>query len=495
MRLGANIPSLLTQNSMSHALSRLTRSSQRLSSGLRINSAGDDPAGLAIANKIRLQVRGLERASQNASNGISMVQTAEGALNEVHNMLQRIRELSIAAATDTVEPDDRRKMQDEIDQLIMEINDIPRKTEFNRMRLLNGEADRILSSVQLNGANAGINDIEILRIGNGIPYGEIEFTVIEAESTATTATFTLAAITPPLFTPDLVPIPNPIPGQPPIMIPNTAELTLNGRSMIIQATDDQDAIEERLRSLAVQAGFDIDINSATGDVTLTARELGSRDVIFGSSNPALLESLGLTTTVGSVTTSNVTVTLGFDREMEVTAPPELVNADFTFEGDRVTVTMGNGQQIFFRIGENVVNGDTFSLVTRRGPLTMQVGPNKNTGLHMTIPRVNARTIGIDRANVATREGATGAILFSDNAIAVVSQIRSRLGAYQNRLEHTVASVDVAHTNAAHSLSRIVDTDMAHEMTEYSKYNVIYQAGIAILAQSNARPQSLLQLLQ
>jgi flagellin len=271
------------------------------------------------------------------------------------------------------------------------------------------------------------------------------------------------------------------------MIPNTTELTLNGVTMIFRSDDDPATVAERLELLADITGFDFDLTA--GVVTLTARDPGAHVGVHFGGNNELMDSLGL----GTVT--DLAVVQGLDREMEVTAPPELVGSSFTFEGDHVTLNTLNGQQIFFRLGNSVANGDVFSIFTRRGPLTMQVGTGKNMGLHITIPRVNARTIGIDRADVTSVADATSAIRFSDTAIAVVSSIRSRLGAYQNRLEHTVANLDNAHTNASQSLSRIVDTDMAHEMTEYSKNNVIYQAGIAILAQSNARPQSLLQLLQ
>ena len=294
MRIANNIPALNTALTLKSTDRLVVDAMQKISTGSKINSAKNDPAGLAIANKLGVQVTGLNRASQNSMDGISLIQTTDGSLNEVSNMIQRMRELAVQAASDVLDPSDKNKVQMEVNQLIEEINANSFRTEFNRIKVLSGEASFIVP-------------------------------MIAAES---------------------------------------------------------------------------------------------------------------------------------------------------------------NQEI--------------------GPMYLQIGPNYNQHIPVNIPRLDSETLGLVEysgdlmkiiPDLGSQTGASNAITIFDNALYEVSHVRSILGAYQNRLEHTVMNLDSASVNTEIARSRIQDTDMAASMTEYAQNNVRYQAGIAILSQANLRPQQILSLLQ
>ncbi len=460
MRIGENIQALQAYNSMSQASRQINLASLRLSSGLKINSAADDAAGLAIANKLRLQVHGIEKASQNSSQGVSMIQTAEGAMTEIHNMLQRIRELAVKAANDTNEEPDRKKMQDEIDQLIEEINDIPQKTEYNKIKLLNGECDRIIRP----SAN-----VSVLRMSDTTPYGLLEFTVNTLGSPATV-----------VAGPSL-PLPNPaLEGK---------TLQINGRNIEVSGTDTAAIIYNRINTaLNAEPSLQVSVTPGSGTNvlgTLASMESGSSQSLTITGDPALLAHLGLSPVTTYGTDATVSINSGFDP----------LTATYTTQGNRITITDRNNVEVCLDINPNTTAGSRQGIFTQTGPLNLQVGANKNTNMYITIPKLNAETIEVSKANVNSRETASNTIGLVDKSIAIVSSVRSKLGAYQNRLEHTISNLDNAFIDSSQSLSRVEDTDMAMEMANYSKNNVVYQAGVAILAQANARPQSILQLLQ
>ncbi|MCR4624521.1 MAG: flagellin [Lachnospiraceae bacterium] len=272
MRINHNISALQTNAHMRRTDNALDKAMERLSSGYKINKASDDAAGMAISRKMKTQLAGLERASMNCSDGISVIQTAEGALNEVSSILQRCRELSVQAANDTYSDDDRAAVQQEIDQLMEEIQRISETTEFNTKTLLDGN----------------------------------------------------------------------------------------------------------------------------------------------------------------------------------------------LEGE--------------------------------GTMVLQVGANENQTMEVEIPRIDPETLGIKDAEVSDHDHADEAITLFDDAIIRVSEIRARLGAYQNRLEHTVENLDTANYNLTEAVSRIEDADMAEQMTVFTQQNVLQQAGTSMLAQANERPQTILSLL-
>jgi flagellin len=451
MRIGANIPSLRAYAGMSAAYKNLSKSSARLSSGRRINSAADDPAGLSVSDKIRLQVGGLAQASRNASDAVALTQTADGALNEVSAMLQRIRELSVAAANDTNEQSDRQKIQGEIDALISEINDTPLRAEYNGIKIINGECDRIIDE---SGA-------ESLRISDATPYGDVFFTV-DQRALPASAVFTGGLMADPL--PALT-------GK---------YFLVNGDAVNIAPGETKTSLIDKITALGgliVTEGAGFDVFGA-----ISTEAVGAGAILTIGGDAAVLAELGVYATETSGVNALISSVGGV-----------LKNPVAYADGDRLTIRATGGAEITADITAN--NGETATITTERGAITIQAGPDKDMGVYMSIPRVNAETTEIEKAATLDSRQATDAILRADKAIGIVSETRARVGAYQNRLEHTINNLDNAYVNAAYALSRVRDADIAAEMGEYAKDSVIYQAGISMMAQSNARAQAVLQLLQ
>ncbi|MCL2874225.1 MAG: flagellin [Defluviitaleaceae bacterium] len=479
MRINTNIPALNAYTALTRIQSRISVSSRRLSTGLRINTAADDAAGRAISNKLRLQIRGLESASQNSSNAVSAIQTAEGALNEIHAMLQRINELTVYAANGTNTPEDVQKIQLEINQLKEEINSTARTTDFNRISLLNGAADRIINSSTAN----------ILRISDNLANSTFNFDLIApATNSALASTTTFIGGT----------------------FPHDSALTINGIFISINAGETVDSAFAKLREAAEFAQLDITMSTDPNGVfeSLTSRISGSEyPIVVNSSDAALLDWLGFDTSAGVVTANGIMTIMDIGDDVEIaihttTFPvsnsqsPLSANATVTSSGNRVTIRDTAGRLIVADIRPDLLPGNDFELMTlREGALFVQIGANQGDEMQVRIPRINTSTIGIDRLNVGTPDLAQLALNQIQYAINVVSQARAHLGAYQNRIEFTISNVDNNKDNTVFALSRIVDTDMAFEMIEYSKNNVLLQAGLAVIAQANQRPQSILQLIQ
>ena len=368
MRINHNIAALNTYNKLSSNQSTTSKSLEKLSSGLRINRAGDDAAGLAISEKMRGQIRGLDQASRNASDGISLIQTAEGALNETHSILQRMRELAVQSANDTNTDNDRLEIQKEVDQLATEITRISSDTEFNNKKLLNG-------SFGIQNAGTG---------------------------TLTTAATGLA---------------------------NLSDINLSGAKA-----------------------------STTYTITETATEISLAD---GNGNSQQLTKTGFAAG-GTFNFDSLGVSIKTDENYAV--------GGTAFTG--LTVITGNADGAKFQIGANAT---------------------QNVGL--SINAMDAATLGVDSLNMASQSTADASITTIDTALNTVSSERAKLGAVQNRLEHTINNLGTTSENLTASESRIRDVDMAKEMMEFTKNNILSQAAQAMLAQANQQPQGVLQLLQ
>ncbi|MDR1066464.1 MAG: flagellin [Clostridiales bacterium] len=451
MKIGANIPSLTAYANMDAAYRRFSKSSQRLSSGIRLNSASDDPAALSVSDKMRLHVNGLRQASRNASDAVALTETADGALSQISDALQRIRELSVSAASDAKDSSDRQKIQYEIDSLVQEIDMTPLRAEYNGIKIINGECDRIIDKT----------GVEPLLVSDETPYGAFSFMIDKKASPAMIS-----------FTGGLTS--DPLPG-----LANKG-FFVNDKKINITAGETKQSLIAKIRALGEVvategAGFDILSEVSSEDV-------GSDSTISVYGDASVLTALGLHAETAQGEDAEISDILGV-----------LQNAAVVTTGNAVTITAANGAEILAEI--TGAAGDAAYARAERGPLVIQVGADKDTGMYMSIPRVNAKTARIDRANALNIENASTTILSADNAIAVVSEIRARIGSYQNRLERSVNNLDNAYVNAAYSMSRIKDTDMPAEMAEYAKNSVIYQAGIAMLSQSNARAQAELQLLR
>lgn len=373
MKVNYNVSALLANKALNQNDSKLTTASERLSTGYKINHAKDNPSGLAIAKRMNMQLRGLSNASQNASDGVSIVQTAEGALQEMQSMVQRINELAIQSTNGTNSEKEREMIQMEVDQLKEEIERIAKDTEFNGQKLLNGDCDL-----------KGFCDAD----GVKVTYYSDEVAV---------GKYTISKINP---------------------------------------------------------QYDADGNLLDGSVTL---------LMDGSDNAFPADSY------------------------------------ISYEGNKVTVTARNSFEVTFSLDTTITPSATDGSITLDltglGAMRMQIGANEGEVMQIRIPTVSLETLGLDKVDFSTAESSRKAITLATNAISKISTIRARLGAYQNRLEHTADSLDVTHENVTGAYSRMMDTDMAEEMTEYTNLQVLTQAGTSMLAQANERPQQVLQLLQ
>ena len=484
MRINHNIPALRALHQLNKTNTVLDKTMQKLSSGLRINCAADDAAGLAISQKMDTQVRGLHQANRNAMDGISLIQTAEGALNEVHAMLQRIRELAVQVSNGTYDSTDRRAVNDEVVQLQNEIQRISDHIEFNERKLLNGEIDR-----RAFPDNEGV--VKIISLSDTVSPGSYS---IEVTADATKATITGEEGT--------------ITGGS-IAESQVGTINLNGEEVRIEKGDTADVVFNKLRDLAETIGANLiaynDDGSGDADIDGGAQQynFGNMHLVFemkeygseykldlNASNSSLLSALGLSTTIET----------GSDAQAKITSSADGFSSTATVstKGNVITVTDINGFEMKFEAQQGVAalaDKSADVKVLDAGPLDLQIGANEGQFMEIRIQNLSPQALGIDKINLSTSDGAQKAITVVDNAINMISSVRSKLGAYQNRLEHTVANLSVAAENMTASLSRIQDADMAAEMSEYTQKNVISQAGIAMLAQANQRPQQILQLLQ
>lgn len=384
MRINYNVSAMLSNNALANNDSLLAQSLERLSSGLKINHAKDNPAGLAMAKRMNAQVEGLSVANQNASDGISIIETADGAMTEVSEMLQRINELAIKSANGIMSDSDRETVQDEVAQLKEEITRISEVTEFNGQKLLNGE-------FELKGYVYGNLDVKVSSYSKEVPAKEYVIDSITVEKEVV------------------------------------------------------DGVE-------------------TGKYIVSDKQLG--DGFYDPDNMTAEMNGNLLTLKGA-------------NDFEMTL--DLTGVDL--------------EQNLAGAGAEVILTNLTIDATGIGAMRLQVGANEGQVLAVEIPAISLRNMGIEDLDVSTKEGALDAIEAVDGAIKYVSSVRGKLGAYQNRLESTVNSLDVTSENMTAAYSRIMDVDMAEEMTNYTTYQVLTQAGTSMLAQANERPSQVLQLLQ
>jgi len=510
MRINHNISALKANNQLSKTNSALDSSLEKLSSGFRINSAADDSAGLAISEKMRTQISGLDQASRNASDGISVIQTAEGALIEVESMLQRMRELAVQSANGTYTTDDRVAIQSEIDQLSQEVTRISDTTEFNTMTLLDGNIDRKSYSSD--------NRVSLVSLSDTVAVGNYSVNISQdARQAVVVGNVTnYAGLSSGKITED-----------------QKGSINVNGESITVSEGDTIDEVFEKIRDacdnvdinvFAVDtttpslvnnldnAGYTSKLLADTDNLVFVSRDYGSNEKInIFSDNPKLCTLLGLTITGTSA--SGVDAKAAID--LTVTDSLFENTATVSVEGNKITVSDSNDFKMVFEVEPGTVGtiftdtpiggvalpptGGTIKpikvSVLDAGPMDLQIGANEGQTMSVRIPKVTPQTLGIDKINIGTSDGAQEAIGLLDTAIEQVSAIRSKLGAYQNRLEHSISNLDVTSENMTESLSRIADVDMAEEMANYTQKNVLAQAGTSMLAQANQRPQTILTLLQ
>ncbi|MDX8343217.1 flagellin [Rossellomorea sp. YZS02] len=450
MRINHNIAALNTYRQLNSASTNQSKSMEKLSSGLRINRAGDDAAGLAISEKMRGQIRGLDQAAKNAQDGVSMLQTAEGALNETHSILQRMRELGVQASNDTNTADDRSEIQKEVNQLTEEINRIGNNTEFNTKKLINGDASgagssgAVQESVKFDFTNivAGETGDTTLTIG-GTDY-TIDFTATANDDTGAADGFSGTTIT---------------------IAAGTTDPTDLGDRIKAQL----EAMRGADPSLSIA---DFDFTSDTGEgLTISATAGGAFDGQAGDGN--IKFKTGVSPTITSVsegsngTNGKLTFQIGANNDQQL------------------TIDINDMRAVALGIASTTGGGDADAAA---GDAAFASGASNQITKDVT----TGTEFALDMSSAAK---ATDAVTVIDNAIKSVSQERSKLGAYQNRLEHTINNLGTSSENLTAAESRVRDVDMAKEMMEQTKNSILSQAAQAMLAQSNQMPQGVLQLLR
>jgi flagellin len=517
MRINTNVAALNSYNQLKNTQNNLSKSLERLSSGKRINGAADDAAGLAISEKMKSQTTGLAQAQRNAQDGISMIQTAEGALKESHSILQRMRELSVQSANDTNTTADRAEIQKEVDQLASELTRIGETTEFNTQKLLDGTLDDTKFQI---GANEGqnmeiaINDMKADALGvagEGGASFEISATVTSADIAA--GELANLGLEDGDQTLDVVEVDNVT-----LADGNVANYGLKNSDgeVIATSSDGNDyqlldgAYEEGNLSQAsyedvtnVELAFADEVTS--GEVTLTGVD-DAAGTIGGATAEATVDAEGLETGSYSVAIeadqasfeaaeyfSDVTWT-GAGTATSAASGIESVLLDENGEATAVEFTtasgVGNGSGSYYSIEDINLEGD-ISTPTNIVPADAEAAFTANTAF------VDGDTLeirGEGGIDVSSQTAADNAISKLDEAIANVSAERSKLGSVQNRLDHTINNLNTAEENLTAAESRISDVDMAKEMMNMSKQQILSQAGTAMMAQANQLPQGVLQLL-
>lgn len=462
MRLNHNTMAYAAKNNLNTINNNLTKSMQRLSSGYKINKSSDDPAGKAISRTMQTQIRGLERAELNANDGISLIQTAEGALNEIHSILQRMRELAVQAANETYDVTDRNAMQAEIEQLKDELDRISETTDFNGRSLLNGELNKK--------GYTDNDDLKIAEIGGDISPGEYGITIK-----------TIGA-----------------PARKSISLPADGDVVTEAQAGTLVINDFEIKISAGMTGTQVGAAIrdaickiGIDYDSSTKE--LVTQEYGTQQHIeIKCNNDNLKNMLGVTDMIKYGRNAKVEFSTDAKTGEKIGFQD---TATIETQGNRVTVTDKNGFKMVYDIAEGAAAGDVNITVLSAGPMVFQIGDNEGQTLNVNIGKTTADSLNIEKINLYTNGYASEALECLDEAIDRISTIRSSLGAFQNRLEYTVTNLETANENLTSAVSRIMDTDMADEITEYTQQNVLSQSALQMLTKSNARPEGLLQLFQ
>lgn len=474
MKINTNMAALRANFNLNNVQAKLTASTSKLSSGYRITKAADDAAGMAISQKMKAQIRGLQRASKNGSDGVSFIQTTEGALQEVENMLQRCRELSVQAANDSYTTEDKKAIQMEIDSLMDEIDRLSEETEYNTMSVLNGTCCRQSSS-----NNVGVKLIEA---SDDVALTDYRFEVdaIATQTQATTGNFNAS--------------PSDV-----VTKEEAGNIVLNGEIISIKEGDTYEDVFAALRDYGEMMNIDVAPIDAAGDECelVNADKLQFTSKIYGASQSISLstENAKLAARLG-IETGQVQVTQGTDAKVTLDTTSGFSNtATVIVDGGRMEVSDRGGFRMVYDISKAQANSDATVTMLDAGYVSIQIGANEGQTIELSIPAVNTKTLAIENCNVCTVEGASSAISAFDDAISLVSSVRAKLGAYQNRLDSAITSLDSTSQNLTEACSRIEDVDMSEEMTNYTQYSVLVQAGTSMLAQANNQPQTILQLLQ
>lgn len=550
MRINFNVSSIVAKNALAKNDARFAESTLKLSSGYKINKASDNAAGLAIARKMNAQIRGIVRANENANDGISVVNTADGAMMEMHSILQRMNELAIQAANGTNSDDDRAKIQLEIDQLVMEIDRIADTTQFNAQTLLDGtfaykgytntENVRVMSST--DGVVSGTYVIGTITYAytekkvtsytdNGTKVGKIR----EEDS------FNISGgnednIREALVREDKLDDYKQLNNSTGLRaFPDDSLVTIEDEYIIIKSKGDFE-IKLSVNNSESDIGAAAKLATTTTTISKNYTNLVYKGIELDTDLPDLdanppgtksfklglirvdekspdvvkeesLEGIGIAlkeyfaekkesgVNIKNAELKDGFINITYDNSAGTGnvlklnfKDPLAAKNKYLFEKEEIKETT-------YTVGSSKKEDFVAINISGMGPMRVQVGANEGQFLDIEIPDLNTLYLGVDKFDVRTEASATEAINIAGKAINYLSGVRAKVGAYTNRLEQTVKNLETTEENMTASYSRIMDVDMAKEMTEYTTIQVLVQASTSMLAQANERPQQVLQLLQ
>ena len=465
--INTNIMSLNAQRNLGTSGASLATTIQRLSSGLRINSAKDDAAGLAISERFTTQIRGLDVASRNANDGISLAQTAEGAMTEIGNNLQRIRELAVQSANSTNSATDREALQAEVTQLVSEIDRVATQTEFNGTKLLDGSFGS--KSFQI-GANAG-QTIDIANIANARTSALGKYTGFSLQ--------------------------------------NQAVGTAGATSLSLGAGNSID-----LGTLAADAKAVASAINAKGQAGLTASANATNVASVATDASGVTAAGNATITINNVAISVATSDNGSSNRSNalsaINAQSSVTGVTAVDDGQGLKLVAADGRNITTAFGTGTATGATAAAFGMEAAATTAStfnisysGKALGTDNAVTMTGAGALSAGtvigdtgtaLSAVDISSKEGATTALNAVDAALQKINSSRADLGAVQNRFTSVVANLQTSSENLSASRSRIRDTDYAKETAELTRNQILQQAGTAMLAQANSSSQSVLSLL-
>ncbi|CAM5451142.1 flagellin N-terminal helical domain-containing protein [Rhodanobacter lindaniclasticus] len=481
MSVNTNISSLNAQKNLAASQSKLATAIERLSSGMRINSAKDDAAGLAISTRFTTQINGLNQAVSNANDGISLAQTTESALNEVTNNMQRIRTLAVQSANATNSDSDRDALDAEVQQRLAEITRISQQTTFNGRHVLDGTFGSAAFQI---GANVG----ETISVNLSKGAGAAQVGQIASASSATgvfTAASAVTAVT----------------GVANVAIADAtlaAGFTFDGVNVSVAAGS------ANMNAMAASVNASLDSGATAGKYTVTANGTTGLTITQNTASTSAMALSGFsgTATQGAASTAGVTgVAVGDAIPLVLAAD----GSDFSLQAGSGAVTTFSGtfntaSDLAAAINAKGIAGVSAYADAKTGVLhlasqeALTVGGAKGTGV-LGFSATNAVDGDLASANVKSVAGANATISRIDSALTTISSMRSDLGAVQNRFTSTIANLQTISQNLSASRSQIQDADFAAETANMSSANILQQAGVSVLAQANATTQSVLKLLQ
>lgn len=491
MRIQHNIAALNSYRNLTGNNSAVSKNLEKLSSGYRINRAGDDAAGLAISEKMRAQITGLNTAQKNAQDGVSLVQTAEGALTEVHSMLNRMVELADQSANGTYDnPVDRANLQKEIASLKDEIDRIADSTNFNGINLLDGSLSTTkldLAAGTLGGKPTTVKEIPAtgttskISVDDKATLGEKTLTVEYADENGTL---------------HKVDVKYKI---------DTANDKGNAIEAISKAVSQNDTLSSVFNITQETDGvkFESKVTGSKGakvvsvSTTDTTSKIVADKAVDGENAKVQTEGAGAPIAEGDTITLNGKT---YEFVKDASTEPTKKGATAVLVGVNNDATLGNLNKALESAGIKAkydTNNLVFSATKNGAGLTLQIGDTSEDFNQMTVSVGDMHTaaLGIADIDISTQAGAKASVDKIKSAINSVSSTRGDLGAIQNRLEHTINNLSVTSENMTAAESRIRDVDMANEMMAYTKNNILVQSSQAMLAQANQLPQGVLQLLQ